>query len=447
MKFIPNACVKETMLNAIGVKTIDDLFEDIPQPLRAQPLSLPKGKTQQEVEHHLRQLAYANQSWSEHPHFLGGGIQPHYIPAVVQAITNRSEFYTAYTPYQPEASQGFLQAMFEYQSMIAELTGVNVANASLYDGMTALGEAALLCCRQTKRNVFIIPENISWEKQSILHNYVHGQNITIKTIPFDNTTGMVDIKALEHLCTDEVAGMYVEHPNAFGVFETQLPDIKQISETYQSLLVIGIHPLSLGIIEPPGSVGADIVIGEGRSLGNPMDLGGSTLGIFACKQQFLRQLPGRVIGMTQDSNGKSAYCMTLQTREQHIRRGRATSNICTNEGLCTLAALVYLSWLGPQGLSTLGNINVETAYHLEKQLAELPGFTSRFSGPHFNEFTMSYDGNIDELQEFLLSKGWQGGLALKNWYPAMQKEVVFGVSELVTNEHITEFIALLKEVA
>lgn len=445
MKFIPNFCIQQEMIQELGLQSIDELFSDIPKKLRCKPLQLPTEKTQQDVEYHLRTLGKKNISFFDQPSFLGGGVQPHYIPAVVSSILSRSEFYTSYTPYQPEASQGFLQAMFEYQSIIAELTGMDVANASLYDGMTALGEAALLSCRHTKKNVFLIPANISWEKQSIVKNYTHGQNITIKTVNYDTTTGMIDTKHLKELINDDVAGIYIENPNFFGVFETNVHNIQQLCHANNSLFVVGVHPLSLGIIESPGHYGADIVLGEGRCLGNSMDMGGSTLGIFACKHQFLRQLPGRVIGLTKDKQGKQAFCMTLQTREQHIRRARATSNICTNEGLCALAAVVYLSWLGPSGLTSLGNHNIELAYELKQQLTDLGCFKTAFTGSHFNEFVLSYEGNLSKLKQSLEKKHIQPGVPLKPWYPNLDHHLLFGVSELATTETITTYVNTIKE--
>jgi glycine dehydrogenase subunit 1 len=445
MKFIPNTSLKKTMLKESGVSTIDDLFSDIPQKIQIKNLHLPKGKSQQEVEHHLRSIGKKNISWCEKPSFLGGGIKAHYLPAAVKTITSRPEFYTAYTPYQPEASQGFLQAMFEYQSMIAALTGMDIANASLYDGATALAEAALMCSRINKKTTFLVPKNISWDKRCVLQNYLKGPGIALKEFSYDHQTGKVDVTALQNLIDDTTAGVYVENPNFFGIFEDQLADINTITQQHQSLFVIGVDPLSLGIAKGPGDYGADIVIGEGRCLGNPMDFGGSSLGIFACKHEFLRHLPGRIIGLTKDHEGNQAFCMTMQTREQHIRRGKATSNICTNEGLNALTAAVYLSWLGGEGLEALSQQNFEKAQHLAQSISSLPGFKQRFSGLHFNEFVIQCP-DADRVHDYLFKKGVQGGLPLKNLYPELAQCLLFGVTELHTQDDISTLLRLLKEV-
>jgi glycine dehydrogenase subunit 1 len=445
MQFIPNSPLKNSMLKEIGFHNIDDLFSDIPKKLRLKNLNLPVGRTQQDVEEHLRKIAQCNKSFCEMPSFLGGGVKPHYIPAAVKSVLSRSEFYTSYTPYQPEASQGFLQAIFEYQSMIAELTDMDVSNASLYDGATALGEAALMCTRITRRKTFVIPSNISWEKKSILMNYTKGAGITVKEVLYDSKTGMIDLNDLRKFINTDIAGLYIENPNFFGVFEESVNEIQSLLKKNQSMFVVGIDPLSLGIVKSPGSYGADVVIGEGNCLGNPIDFGGSTLGIFACRNEYVRQIPGRVIGMTKDIEGKRAFCMTMQTREQHIRREKATSNICTNEGLCMLAAATYLSWLGGKGLHDLSLINYTRGQNLEKRITALPGFSKMFSGTHFNEFVICCP-NAKKTYKHLLRQGIQGGLLLDPWYPKLANCMLFGVTELHSEENIERLISLLEEV-
>ncbi|MFH1101084.1 MAG: aminomethyl-transferring glycine dehydrogenase subunit GcvPA [Methanobacteriota archaeon] len=446
MNFIPNASLKKELLSELGVHTIDDLFTDIPKKIRVHHLDLPNGLPQQHVEEHLRTLAHKNKSAYQLPTFLGGGAQHHYVPAAVKTILSRSEFYTAYTPYQPEASQGFLQAIFEYQSIIAELTGMDIANASLYDGETALGEAALMATRINKRNTFLIPKNISWEKKSVLHNYAKGANLIIKEIPYHQDTGKLNIDLLKKHLTTDVSAVYIENPNFFGIFEDDATQIYELVKQNQSLYVVGVNPFSLGIMKNPGEYGADIVIGEGRGLGTPIDFGGSGLGIFACKQEYVRQLPGRIIGMTKDTQGKRAFCMTLQTREQHIRRGKATSNICTNEGLYALAAVVYLSWIGGSGLEELGRINLERGQHLAQEITKIHGFTPRFNATHFNEFVLHYAGDISQLHNKLLNHGVQGGLHLEHWYPELNNCLLFGVTEAHTDQQIQTFLTTLQEV-
>ncbi len=445
MKFIPNSANKTVMLEEIGLSDIDELFSDIPKKIRIKNLTLPNGLSQQEVEERLRTLGNKNKSFFEMLNFLGGGIKAHYIPAAVKSIISRSEFYTSYTPYQPEASQGFLQAMFEYQSIIAEITGMDVSNASLYDGATAIGEAALMCSRINRRKTFVIPKNISRDKRSILKNYTNGAEIKIKEIDYDKNTGKIDISDLKKKIDDDTSGIYIENPNFFGVFEDDVEEISSIVKENKSLFVVGVDPLSLGIAEAPGKYGADIVIGEGRCFGNSTDFGGSTLGIFACKKEHLRQIPGRIIGLTKDSDGKRAFCMTMQTREQHIRRGRATSNICTNEGLNALAATVFLALLGGKGLEELARINFEKGQMLAKKIVSLDGYEKVFSGIHFNEFVIQCPDAI-ALNKKLLKNGIQGGLLLNDISSELKNCLLFGVTEMHDEKSIARLLSVMKEV-
>jgi glycine dehydrogenase subunit 1 len=447
MKFIPNTSLKDIMLKEIGLNDIENLFSDIPKKIKIKNLNLPKGLSQQSTEQRLREIANKNKSFYNMPSFLGGGIKPHYIPSAVKSITSRAEFYTAYTPYQSEASQGFLQAMFEYQSMIAELTGMDIANASLYDGATALGEAALMCSRVNRKKIFVIPQNISWEKKSVLKNYAKGLDIKIKEVTYNNKTGKIDIKELEKNVDNDTTGVYIENPNFFGVFENDVNKINRIIKDTGSLFVVGIDPISLGITRSPGSYDADIVVGEGRALGNPIDFGGSSLGIFACKKEFLRQMPGRIIGMAKDKEGKRAFCMALQTREQHIRRGRATSNICTNEGLCALAAVTFLSWLGSNGLEEFGRVNFEKGQKLTKTIESIDGFEKMFTGVHFNEFVIRCSNDADKINKELLRRGIQGGLVLDRWYPELKDCMLFGVSEMHSDADVEKLVSGLREVS
>lgn len=446
MNFIPNSEIKNEMLKELKLKSIDDLFSDIPKEIKINKLDIPKGLSQQETEKKLQRIASKNGSYKDIPSFLGGGIKPHYIPAIVKSITSRSEFFTSYTPYQPEASQGFLQAMFEYQSMIAELTGMDVANCSLYDGVTALSEAALMCSRIKKRNTFVVPHNISWEKKCVLKNYAKGPGLKIKEVSYDDKTGKIDLKELKKTVDGDTAGIYIENPSFFGIFEDDVEEINKICKDAGSLFVVGVDPISLGIIKSPGEYGADIVIGEGRCLGNPMDYGGSSLGIFSCKKDFLRQMPGRIIGLTKDADCKRAFCMTFQTREQHIRRGRATSNICTNEGLCALAATVYLSWLGGNGLSKLAKTNFEKGKVLAEKLTSIDGLGLRFTGSFFNEFVVKCPIDADKLNKRLLQNNIQGGFALNENYPELKDCMLLGVTEIHSDEDINCFVSVLREV-
>lgn len=447
MKFVPNSSVKDTLLKESELNSIEDLFSDIPKKIRIKDLDMPNGLSQQETEQKLKKIAGKNQSYQDIPCFIGGGVKPHYIPSAVKSIISRSEFYTSYAPYQSEASQGFLQAMFEYQSIIAELTGMDVANCSLYDGVTALSEAALMCTRITRKNTFVMPHNISWDKKCVLKNYARGPGIKIKEISYDKKTGKIDLEELKETVDDDTAGVYIENPNFFGIFEDDIEKIGKIINDVGALFVVGINPISLGIIKNPGEYEADIVIGEGRALGNPMNYGGSTLGIFSCKKEFLRQIPGRIIGMTKDSDGKRAFCMALQTREQHIRRGKATSNICTNEGLYALAALVYLSWLGSNGLENLSKINFEKGQDFAKKIISIEGFNLIFKGVHFNEFVIKCPSNPKKINNKLLQRKIHGGLILEDQYPELKNCMLFGVSEIHTNEDIEALVSALEEVS
>ena len=442
MTFTPNSPLKSQMLKEIGLTSIEELFKDIPHKIQIKGLKLPKGVSQQQVEEQLREISKKNKSFFNLPNFLGGGVKPHYIPAAVKAIIARSEFYTSYTPYQPEVSQGFLQAIFEYQSMIAELTSMDIANASLYDDATALGEAALMCTRINQRKTFVVPTNISYDKRCVLNNYLKGAGLIVKEIAYDKKTGKIDVNELKNHLDDGVSGVYIENPNFFGVFEDNVDTIRKIVKENDSLFVVGVDPISLGIAKSPGEYGADIVIGEGRNLGNPMDFGGSSLGIFACKKEYLRQIPGRIIGMTNDAEGRQAFCMTMQTREQHIRRGRATSNICTNEGLNALAATVYLSLLGGKGLEELSTINFEKGQQLAKTIESMAGYEKVFSGVHFNEFVIRCP-QAHELHKKLLSNGIQGGLILDDLYPELKNCMLFGITEMHSKETMEKLISIL----
>jgi len=445
MKFIPNSPLKKQMLKEISLSSIDELFLDIPKSIQINHLDLPDGKSQMETEKHLRILANKNKDCNELLLFTGGGIKPHYIPAAVKSITSRSEFFTAYTPYQSEASQGFLKAMFEYQSMIASITGMDIANCSLYDGATAIGEAALMATRITKKKTFLIPSNLSSEKKSVLMNYGQGADLTIKEFTYDKKTGCIDLKNLEKIIDEQCSAVYLEIPNVFGILEKNIDTIETLVHKNNSLFIIGIDPIALGVIQSPGDLGADIVIGEGRSLGNPMDFGGSSLGLFACKSKYIRQIPGRLIGLTHDAEENEAFCMTLQTREQHIRRGRATSNICTNEGLCSLAAVSYLSLLGANGLQKLSEENFEKGQYLKEQIIKIDSFSEVFNGIHFNEFVIQSEKNVKEINKKLLKSNIQGGFLLESWFPSLKNTFLFGVTENHTREDINRFIKVLKE--
>ncbi len=418
---------------------IKDYFTDIPQKILIQKLDIPKGISEMETKNKLKNILKKNIPFDQAPSFLGGSIKPHYIHSAVKAIINRSEFFTSYTPYQPEFSQGILHVLFEYQSMISELTGMDTINISTYDSATALGEAALMSNRITKKNRFIIPTNISWEKKMVLQNYVSNLGMKIQEVRYQDD-GLVDISGIN---TKDVAGVYIENPNFFGIFDNRLDEIREITEG--TILIVGINPLSLALMRSPNEYGADIVIGEGQGLGNPLNLGGSLLGIFGCKKTHVRMMPGKIVGVTHDKNGKRGYCMTLQTREQHIRREKATSNICSNEALCAVAATVYLALLGGKGLQELAITNMERANHLAALLKKY-GFSFPFKQQFFNDFVAISPIDSKKLNDVLLKRKFQGGLILKKWFPELGESFLFGVTEMHSMEIIKGFAEEIHEI-
>lgn len=439
--YIPNIRIKRKMLEELGLKSSDELFSGIPEKIRITSLNLPEGKSELELKNELDNILATDKKLIS---FLGAGIYSHWVPSAVKAIAQRSEFYTSYTPYQPEVSQGILQALFEYQSVLAELLGMDVVNASMYDGSTALAEAMLMTARITGKTEFIIPRAVHWEKKSVLKNYATSVGIKLVEIPYSMETGELELNSLKQALSPNTSGVYVENPNCFGVFERSILEIKSVIRN--SLLVAGVNPLTLGLVKAPGDYNADIVVGEGQVLGNSMHFGGSTLGIFGCRKEYVRQLPGRLIGLTQDSEGRRAFCITLQTREQHIRRQRATSNICTNETLYALNAVVYLALLGSAGLRKLGLENLLKAKQLATELNKLQGFRAPFfRGYHFNEFVLKSETGIEKIKSKLLEKGIDLGIPLEKNFPELRNTLLCAVTEIITKEDIKKVVETLKE--
>ncbi|HPT73278.1 MAG TPA: aminomethyl-transferring glycine dehydrogenase subunit GcvPA, partial [Methanomassiliicoccaceae archaeon] len=359
----------ERMLSKLGIDSVEELFSDIPVSVRTDGVPIPPGMSEMEVIREVTSMLSANITAYDHPCFMGGGVYHRFIPSAVKAIISRSEFVTSYTPYQAEISQGMLQALFEYQSYVAELTGMEAVNSSNYDAATALGEAATMCHRVNGRRKFLIPQLISCDKRGVLRNYVKGVGMEIVDYAYDPSTGEADMDDLKEKIDGDVGGVYVEVPNFLGVMDRHAAEMKEVIG--DALLVVGVDPISLGLLKAPGDYGADIVIGEGQSLGSPMNFGGPLLGLFGCRQELVRKMPGRVIGMTKDAEGKRAFCMTLQTREQHIRRSKATSNICTNEALMAVAAAAYLAIVGRDGLRAVAKSNMANARKLRDALSSV----------------------------------------------------------------------------
>ncbi|HEY7588360.1 MAG TPA: aminomethyl-transferring glycine dehydrogenase subunit GcvPA [Thermoplasmata archaeon] len=434
------------MLRTIGVRSVEDLFADIPAKVRFDGLQLPAGYAEAEVVAKITSILSANRTMADMPTFLGGGVYDHFVPASVRAITSRAEFYTSYTPYQPELSQGILQALWEYQSLICELTGMDAANTSMYDGATALGEAARMAARIHGGNVFLVPRALRWDKRSVLENYAHGANLHVKEIDFDRRSGELDLDSLRSLVTPDVCGIYVESPNYFGRFEEHIAEIRSMANS--AVLVVGVNPLAQAVVRPPGDFGADIVIGEGQALGNAVNFGGPLLGIFACLQEHVRKMPGRVIGLTQDVQGRRAFCMTLQTREQHIRREKAMSNICTNESLLAVASAAYVAVLGGSGLRRVAGENIRKARRLMEAIAKIEGFTAPvFRGPHFNEFTVRFTRGFETLHRGLLQRGIHGGSRLTRRIPELIDVALFATTERHSVEDHRRLLAALEGLA
>ncbi|MEM2878117.1 MAG: aminomethyl-transferring glycine dehydrogenase subunit GcvPA [Candidatus Hadarchaeales archaeon] len=449
--------IREEMLVDIGVNSVEDLFSDIPEEVRLKrPLSLPPRMSEQEVRRHVTEILSKNVPFTKFPVFLGGGVWPHYVPAHVKALVSRAEFLTSYTPYQAEVSQGVLQALFEYQSMICELVGLDVANASMYDWATALGEAALMCARVTERERFLVPDIMSRDRLSVLKNYSSGAGLEIVRVGHNKKTGNVDLEDLKRKLDKNTAGVYIENPAYLGFLEVQVDEIERMAHEAGAMFVVGVNPISLGLLKPPGEYGADIVVGEGQPLGNPVSFGGPALGLFACRgeEKMIRSLPGRISGMTTTVDGKTrGFVMALQTREQHIRRERATSNICSNETLCAIAAAIYLASMGPRGLRDVAEICASNAKFLMKRLGRISGVVAPvFESPHFNEFTMkivSKEIGIEKMNSELLMRGVHGGKPLKREFPELGETSLVCATELHTEDDMNKFIdsvsAILEE--
>jgi len=412
------------MLKFLCIKSIDELFDCIPEEIKIDGLNLHEPKEEMEVEVEIRKILEKNKTFFDMPSFLPI-IKPHYIPAVVEEIVSRNEFYTSYTPYQAEASQGMLQAMFEYQSVICELTGMNVANVSMYDSATALGEAILMANRINRKKKVFIPKNIYWDKKSVAMNYAKGAGIEIKEIDYGE-----DGRVILDIDGKDISAIYIENPNFFGVMENRYDEIKKLKEDLGALLIVGIDPLHLAIFNPPSYYGADIVIGEGY-LGIPLNFGGPLLGIFASRKEYVRQMPGKIVGATLDANGKRAFCMTLQTREQHIRRGKATSNICSNQALCCIAFVAYVAVLGRNGLRKIAIENMKNARYMAGKLEKI-GFKIPYKD-FFNEFVAIPPVDAKQFNNKILEKGIHGGLLIDEY---VRNGILFGVTEMHTKEII-----------
>ena len=416
-RYIPNTDAdREAMVREIGVKDVGELFADIPVESRLnRRLNLPEAVSEPELISLMKELSASCASAEQYSYFLGAGCYNHYIPGIIDHILTRSEFYTAYTPYQPEISQGTLQAMFEFQTLVCQLTGMEAANSSMYDCGTALAEAAIMATRVLrKRATVVVSSSVHPEYRAILKAYLGRLGLKVKEFGF-NESGRADVASFEDSLDDDVAAVIVQSPNFFGVIE-DLAELSDATSSVGALLIdVVSDPISLGILKPPGELGADIVVGQGQSLGIPMSFGGPHLGLFACREKFVRQMPGRLAGRTADHNGRPGFVMTLATREQHIRRGRATSNICTNHQLMALAAAVYMTTMGKAGMRDVAELNLLKTDYAKNRLLDM-GAQLVFSGPVFNEFVVKTARPVKAVNESLREQGIIGGLGLDRFY-------------------------------
>ncbi len=440
---LPNLGRESEMLSAMGMASMDELFADIPEEVRMNAtLPLPGPQSEEEILTDARRLLGANVPLSQRVSFLGAGLYRNFVPSAVFQLINRGEFLTAYTPYQPEVSQGMLQAMWEFQSMVADLVGLPISNVSVYDGSTAAAEALTCAIRVHNRkalqkDTIWVSELVPPDRLSVIHNYTQGGGVEVKTLKHldDGTLDLASAARASGSC-----GVYVEQPNPFGILDEGLVGLKEILGD-NTALIVGVQPTSLGIIEAPGEYGADIVVGEGQPLGSPLTFGGPIYGIFACKEAYLRQMPGRIVGRSIDGEGREAYCLTLSTREQHIRRHRATSNICTNETLIALMGAMHMALLGPEGMRDLAIRNMAACQSLKAQIEDTPRLSLLHpDAAHYNEFAISLPGKAADALRYLDDNGIIGGFDLSTWYPELTNQLLVCATDQTSSQDIDSLI-------
>ncbi len=442
--YIPNTDGdRRRIAEVLGLDSIEELFDVVPSGKRFPRLDLPQPLSEMEVKKLLRDLANRNADLDHHPCFLGAGAYNHFIPAVVDHIIGRGEFYTAYTPYQPEVSQGTLTSIYEFQSMICDLTGMDVANASLYDGATALAEAGLMAARVTRRQKLVAASTVHPRYRRVLRTYTQGIGIEIREVDYGEGGG-IDLRQVEGLLDADTAGLMVQYPNFLGCLEDLLP-LSELAHAVGALFVVCADPIALGLFRPPGDQGADIVVGEGQGLGNALSYGGPYVGLFACRQKYMRQMPGRLVGMTTDTEGRKGLVLTLQPREQHIRREKATSNICTNEALVALAATTYLAVMGKQGLRDAAELCYHKAHYAAEAIDALPGY-ERLLGQFFKEFVIRTPVPPAHVNACLWERGVIGGYELSKEYPRLSGCILLCVTEMNTRQEIDDLIQALGDI-
>ena len=442
MSYIPHTKEQiKSMLDTIGVKQIDDLFKEISPELRAQSFDIPEGKSEFEVLEYFKKLSSKNAV--NLVNFLGAGFYDHYIPSALDALSSRAEFYTAYTPYQPECSQGWLQAMFEYQSAICELTGLDAANASLYDGGTALYEAAMMAVRITGKRRIIVDSGVNLVYRSLLYSYT--TNLAVEFVETPVVHGQSCREEIYKHIDNRTAAVILQNPNFFGAVDDHSDIVKKAHE-HGAMVVQSVYPIALGVLKTPAEMGVDIATGEGQSLGLPLSFGGPYLGFMAVKKDYVRKIPGRVVGETVDIDNKRGFVLTLQAREQHIRREKATSNICSNEALCALRAVIYLALIGKQGFKKLAEINFQKSEFAKSIFDAIPGVTVKRSSPTFNEFTVLLPKNAQETVNRMIDKGFACGFPLSRFYKGMDNYLLVNVTEKRTKEEIIKCAQSLEAV-
>ncbi|MCS7171980.1 MAG: aminomethyl-transferring glycine dehydrogenase subunit GcvPA [Armatimonadetes bacterium] len=446
MRYVPTTPEERAhMLRTIGVRSVEDLFADIPPRVRLKaPLRMRPSLSDPDLVRYFRALAEENAHAGKVVCFAGAGAYDHFIPPAVWQLASRGEFLTAYTPYQPEVSQGALQAGYEYQTMVCELLGMEVANASLYDGASALAEAVAMARDLTRRDRMVVSTAVHPEYRQVVRTYTAGLEVEVVEIPHQG--GFTPVEAVARVVDGRTAAVVVQQPNFFGGVE----DIRALAEVAHAagalFLLATADPLAFGLLEPPGGVGADIAAGEGQPLGSPLNFGGPYLGIIATRMSFVRRMPGRLVGATVDAEGRRGFVLTLQAREQHIRREKATSNVCTNEFLNALAAAIYLALLGPDGVRRVAELCVRKAHYLKGRIADLPGYTLAFPGPTFHEFVVRTPHPADQIVRVLAGKGFLAGVPLGRFDPELGDCLLVCVTESRTREEMDRFVEALRQV-
>lgn len=446
MNFVPNTRQeKDQMMEFLGISSISELFEDINEDMMLKGLlKLPKPMSEMEIVAHMREMSSENANVHNHAYFMGAGAYNHFVPSVVDHLISRGEFTTCYTPYQAEMSQGMLQSIFEFQTMICELTGMDVSNASMYDGASAMAEAAIMAAKYTEDKGITISKAVHPEYRQVLKTYASAFGLKVYEVKTHN--GLTDLGDIKYNVNGSTACVIVQSPNFFGSIEN-LAEMSEITHKNDCLFVTNINePISLGLLKPPGDYGADIVVGEAQAYGNSLNFGGPYIGFLATKGELLKKIPGRISGLTVDTNGERGFILTLQTREQHVRRERATSNICTNQALNALASTIYLALVGKKGLKRIAEICAQRAHYTCRNIAEIEGFEPTFNTPFFNEFVVRCPTSPENINKALLKKKILGGLDLGRYYDNLNNCMLFCVTEMNSKEEIDKLVKTLGEV-